>query len=77
MPFSRASLGDAKDTFRPSTKISAPAYEEATFILECQKIYFQDMDPKGFLDSEIQQNYPQKDYHRVYFGEILTAFVKE
>ena len=49
---------------------------EASLILECRKIYYQDIDPKGFLDPEIQSNYPNRDYHRVYFGEILGAFTQ-
>ena len=64
-------------TLKKSTKISAPAYNEASLILECRKIYYQDLDPKGFLDKGIQDNYPINDYHRVYYGEILAAFVED
>lgn len=64
-------------TLRKSTKISAPAYNEAILILECQKIYYQDLDPKGFLDKGIQDNYPINDYHRVYYGVILAAFMDD
>ena len=64
-------------TLKKSTKISAPAYNEASLILECRKIYYQDLDPKGFLDNGIQNNYPINDYHRVYYGEILAAFVDD
>jgi len=64
-------------TPKKSKEISAPAYNEASIILECKKIYFQDLDPKGFLDEDIENNYPIKDYHRVYFGEILAAFVDD
>jgi flavin reductase (DIM6/NTAB) family NADH-FMN oxidoreductase RutF len=64
-------------TVKKSTKISAPAYNEASLILECRKIYYQDLDPKGFLDDSIQNNYPINDYHRVYYGEILAVFLDE
>lgn len=60
-------------TLQPSHRVSAPSYKEATFILECRKIYFQDMDPRGFVDKSIQDNYAANDYHRIYFGEILSA----
>jgi flavin reductase (DIM6/NTAB) family NADH-FMN oxidoreductase RutF len=63
-------------TYKKSTKVSAPAYNEASLILECRKIYFQDLNPEGFLDKSIKDNYPINDYHRVYFGEILAAFVE-
>jgi len=64
-------------TPKKSSKISAPAYNEANLILECRKIYYQDLDPQGFLDKTIQNNYPINDYHRVYYGEILAAFVDD
>jgi flavin reductase (DIM6/NTAB) family NADH-FMN oxidoreductase RutF len=55
-----------------SQKIAAPVFEEAHLILECQKIYWQDFDPSNFIDPGIEKNYPKKDYHRIYFGEIVT-----
>jgi len=70
-------LGRTELTLRKSKRISAPSYNEASLILECRKIYFQDIDPKGFLDPSIKDNYPAKDYHRVYFGEILTVLKAE
>ncbi len=56
-----------------STCIAAPGYAEAELIIECRKIYWQDLDPSHFLSQQIERNYPQKDYHRVYFGEILAV----
>ncbi|MEA1952046.1 MAG: flavin reductase family protein [Planctomycetota bacterium] len=61
-------------TLKPSSIVSAPSYNEADLILECRKIYFQDMDPAGFVDKSIDDNYKAGDYHRIYFGEILAAF---
>lgn len=52
---------------------AAPAYLEAKLIIECRKIYWDDFEPTHFLDKSIEQNYPQKDYHRIYFGEILAV----
>jgi flavin reductase (DIM6/NTAB) family NADH-FMN oxidoreductase RutF len=61
-------------TLKPSTRVAAPAYEQASLILECRKIYWQDMDPNGFADPAIAKNYASRDYHRIYFGEIVAAF---
>ena len=36
-------------------------------------MYWQDMNPANFLNPAIEKNYPLKDYHRIYFGEILAA----
>jgi flavin reductase (DIM6/NTAB) family NADH-FMN oxidoreductase RutF len=54
-----------------SKKIPAPGFKEAELIFECRKMYFDDIDPKNFLLPSIDLNYPAKDYHRMYFGEIL------
>ena len=40
--------------------------------MECRKIYWQDLDPKGFVNPAVDKNYPEKDYHRIYFGEIAA-----
>ena len=55
-----------------ATQVAAPAFAEASLILECRKMYWDDLDPAHFLAPEIERNYPQKDYHRVYFGEIAA-----
>jgi len=60
-----------------SAQVAAPSYAEAELVLECRKIYWQDLDPTHFLDPEIERNYPQKDYHRVYFGEIVVIWEAE
>ena len=48
-------------------------FSEARLVIECKKIYTQDLDPGAFLDPGIEKNYPQKDYHRLYVGEILQC----
>lgn len=56
----------------PSSHIYAPGLDEAELIIECRKSYFQDLDPSHFLISSIAKQYPLRDYHRVYYGEILS-----
>jgi flavin reductase (DIM6/NTAB) family NADH-FMN oxidoreductase RutF len=51
-------------------------FEEAGLVLECKKIYYQDLDPINFLDKSIEGNYPMKDYHRIYIGEIINCMKK-
>jgi flavin reductase (DIM6/NTAB) family NADH-FMN oxidoreductase RutF len=53
--------------------VAAPAYAEASLVIECRKIYWQDLEPANFLDPAIKRNYPMKDYHRIYYGEILAV----
>jgi len=51
-------------------------FNEARLVLECRKLYFQDISPDRFLDQSINDMYPQKDYHRMYVGEIVKCLLK-
>ena len=55
----------------------APYFEQAELVLVCKKMYFSDFDPKNFLDETIEKWYPDKDYHRMYIGEITTILKKD
>jgi len=54
------------------SQVAAPGFAEAELIVECRKMYWDDFEPKHFLDPGIEKNYPLKDYHRMYFGEIVA-----
>ena len=56
-----------------SNTVAAPCFQEAELILECRKIYWDDLTPAQFLDTEINIHYPDGDYHRMYFGEIQSV----
>ena len=60
----------------PVFKDGAVFFEQAELVLVCKKIAFQDIDPAGFLDESIEENYPSKDYHRMYVGKILKTYKK-
>ena len=60
-----------------STDNSSVGFAEAELIIECRKIYFQDINPENFLHDSISGNYPSSDYHRVYTGEIIKVYSKE
>jgi len=49
------------------------AFEEARLVVECRKMYFQDINPNQFLVPEIEANYPNKDYHRMFVGEVIRV----
>ncbi len=59
-------------TVVPSVTVAAPAFKEAELIIECKKVYWDDFKPENFLDSGIHEKYPLKDYHRMYFGEVIA-----
>ena len=56
-----------------SSRVAAPGFEEAELIVECRKMYWDDFDPARFLGGFIEANYPKKDYHRMYLGEVLAV----
>jgi len=60
-----------------SRVVSSPSFEQAELTIECRKIYSADLDPARFIDPTIDTNYPNKDYHRVYFGEIVAILGTE
>jgi len=53
------------------------SFTQARLIVECRKIYYQDLDPQHFLDPTIEKAYPIQDYHRMYFGEISRCLCKD
>ncbi|HNW69396.1 MAG TPA: flavin reductase [Bacteroidales bacterium] len=59
------------------TADGAIAFEEARLVLECRKLYYDDIKPAHFIISDIDKNYPIKDYHRMYICEITKAYIKK
>jgi flavin reductase (DIM6/NTAB) family NADH-FMN oxidoreductase RutF len=59
-----------------ATQTGAVAFEQARLIMECRKDYIHDLTPTSFLDSRIHAEYPQRDYHRMYLGEIVRCLTK-
>jgi flavin reductase (DIM6/NTAB) family NADH-FMN oxidoreductase RutF len=51
-------------------------FAEARLVLECRKIYIHDLDPELFLEPTIAKEYPRKDYHRMYIGQILNCLMR-
>lgn len=51
-------------------------FAEARLVLECTKVYQHDINPAQFLSREIEQWYPEKDYHRMYIGRIDWALAR-
>ncbi|NCE63449.1 flavin reductase family protein [Pseudoflavonifractor sp. 524-17] len=55
----------------------APYFEEAQLVLVCRKLYWQDLEGSHFLDKEIDKAcYPERDYHRMFIGEIVEVLKK-
>jgi len=55
-----------------SSKVKSPSYIEANLVIECKKIYADIIKPEGFVEKNLERHYPLGDYHRVYFGEVIS-----
>ena len=58
-------------------KVITPIIKTPGIHFECKIVHKAPMDPK-LLDKEYEEGlYPQKDYHTLYFGEILACYETE
>jgi flavin reductase (DIM6/NTAB) family NADH-FMN oxidoreductase RutF len=55
-------------------KVGSPIIKAAGYHFECKIVYKSAMDP-AYLDKDYDKAlYPQKDYHTLYFGEIVACY---
>ena len=55
----------------------APYFEEANLVLICRKLYSDMIEKENFTDTEFaEEMYPDKDYHKLYIGEIVKVLKK-
>jgi flavin reductase (DIM6/NTAB) family NADH-FMN oxidoreductase RutF len=53
-------------------------FEEARLVLECRKLYTQDLLAENFVDASlVKAHYAAGDFHRLYVGEIVRCLVRE
>ena len=53
------------------------SFQESETVIVCKKLFYQDIDPEGFVDKTIDGVcYPEKDYHRMYVGEVIACYKK-
>ena len=53
--------------------VESPVVDIPGVHYECRIVYKSTMD-STLLDNELEKLYPQKDYHTLYFGEILACY---
>jgi len=54
--------------------VDSPLLNIPGYHYQCRLVYKSPMDPR-FLDQDLMPIYPAKDYHTLYFGEILAAYL--
>ena len=56
----------------------APFFDEAKLVLVCKKVAKGEFAPEQFIDENIVgDNYPQNDFHYIYYGKIEKVLIKE
>ncbi len=67
-----------KTGLTPMLAEGSVAFEQASRVLVCRKLYAQEMSGEGFFDKSIvSEQYSRDDYHTAYYGEIIAAYVKQ
>jgi flavin reductase (DIM6/NTAB) family NADH-FMN oxidoreductase RutF len=56
-----------------SQQVISPIIDTPGIHFECKIVFKTAMDP-AYLDNEYDKLYPEKDYHTLYFGEILDCY---
>lgn len=53
-------------------------FKEANLVLVCRKMYQAPIKEEYFLDREImEEDYPNRDFHDLYIGEIVEAYMEK
>lgn len=53
-------------------------FNEANMVIVCKKLYAAPLQQEGFIDKDLVDfNYPKRDFHTMYVGEIVKVLVKE
>lgn len=64
-------------SLRESEKVLSPVIDGCDIYFECKIVYKQSMD-KDALDINLKKrSYPKGDFHEMYYGEIVRAYVRE
>ena len=51
------------------------SFKEARLVVVSKKLYQQDLNPDNFYEQGIATHYPQKNYHRMYVGEVISVLI--
>ncbi|MFI3249951.1 MAG: flavin reductase family protein [Eubacteriales bacterium] len=55
----------------------APYFAEADMVMICRKRFTQPLNGSAIPEEIVDQVYPDKDFHHLYFGEILQVLAKD
>lgn len=61
----------------PSREVRPPVIKECVVHYECRTLHRNDLEPKALVQAVSEEFYASGDFHRVYFGEIVSAYADE
>ncbi len=64
-------------TIERSEAVRVPRIAQAHLAFECRVMAYEEFTPKHFVSPDVNGNYPRKDYHRIYLGEVLAIWSSE
>lgn len=68
----------AKVGLMPVFEADCTYFAEAKLVLVCRKLYRGTLTEEGFFHKEtVEENYPNRDFHDMYIGEIIKVLVRE
>lgn len=62
--------------FTPVFSDGTTYFEEASNVLICKKLAVTEITPDSFIDKDVDKNYANKDYHKVFVAEIIKTLEK-
>ncbi len=62
--------------FTPVFYDNTTYFAEASNVLICKKLAVTEITPDSFIDKDVDKNYANKDYHKVFVAEIIKTFEK-
>lgn len=65
---------EKKLTPLPGRKVRCPVIGDCSVSFECRVVHKNDVVPVTLFSDIPPEYYPEGDYHRVYFGEIVAAY---
>lgn len=67
-------FAEAKITAGAAKKVKAPIIEECALHYECNVVHNNDVNPMNIHRKIIDEFYPQGNFHRIYFGEVVACY---
>lgn len=58
----------------PGKQVDAPIIGECGLHIECKVVSKQFLSGDNMIDAVKDRNYPEKDYHMLYFGEVVECY---